>query len=84
LLLIKGGFKSKNVEEFLNLQTHMPIYYLKLLHPVHGNEKMLILEFFAFTGLVYRKVASSNTSRFEANAGLFRLSMKGILDAYVL
>ena len=32
----------------------------------------------------YRKVASSNTSRFEAHAGLFRLSMKGILDDYVL
>ena len=32
----------------------------------------------------YRKVASSNTSRFEAHAGLFRLLMKGIFDAYVL
>ena len=33
---------------------------------------------------IYRKVASSSTSRFEAHAGLFRLSMKGIFDAYVL
>ena len=32
----------------------------------------------------YRKVASSNTSHFEAHAGLFRLLMKGIFDAYVL
>ena len=30
----------------------------------------------------YRKVASSNTSRFEAHAGLFRLSMKAIFDAF--
>ena len=32
----------------------------------------------------YRKVVSSNTSRFETHAGLFRLLMKGIFDAYVL
>ena len=33
--------------------------------------------------LAYRKVASSNTSHFEAHAGLFRLLMKGIFDPYV-
>ena len=33
---------------------------------------------------LYRKVASSNTSRFEANAGISRLLMKGIFDAYVV
>ena len=32
----------------------------------------------------YRKVASSNTSRLEAHAGLFRLIMNGIFDPYVL
>ena len=32
----------------------------------------------------YRKVASSNTSRLEAHAGIYRLLMKGILNAYVL
>ena len=32
----------------------------------------------------YRKVASSNTSRLEAQAGFFRLLMKGIFDPYVL
>ena len=37
-----------------------------------------------FVILNYRKVASSNTSRFEAHAGLFRLLMKGTFDAYVL
>ena len=31
----------------------------------------------------YRKVASCNTSRLEAHAGLFRLLMKGIFDPYV-
>ena len=34
--------------------------------------------------LVYRKVASSNTSRLEAHAGFFRLLMKVIFDPYVL
>ena len=37
-----------------------------------------------FQGYVYRKVASSNTSRLEAHAGFFRLLMKGIFDPYVL
>ena len=32
----------------------------------------------------YRKIASSNTSRLEAHAGIFRLLMKGIFDPYVL
>ena len=32
----------------------------------------------------YRIVASSNTSRLEAHPGIFRLLMKGIVDAYVL
>ena len=33
---------------------------------------------------VYSKVKSSTTSHFEAPSGLFRVSMKEILDAYVL
>ena len=33
---------------------------------------------------IYRKVASTSTSCFEANAGLFRLSMKGKFDCYLL
>jgi hypothetical protein len=40
--ITKGGFKSEDVEGFSNLQTHMPNYYLKLLHPVHSNDKILI------------------------------------------
>ena len=32
----------------------------------------------------YRKVASSNTFRLEAHAGIFRLLMKVIFDPYVL
>ena len=33
---------------------------------------------------MYRKVASSNTSRLEAHAGFFRLLMKGIFNPCVL
>ena len=33
---------------------------------------------------MYRKVASSNTSRLEAHAGLFRLLMKGISYPHVM
>ena len=32
----------------------------------------------------YRKVASSNTSRLETNAGIYRLLIKRIFDAYIL
>ena len=34
--------------------------------------------------IIYRKVASSNTSRLEPHPGFYRLLMKGIFDAYVL
>ena len=41
--LLKGGFKSEDVEGFSNLQTHtMPNYHLKLFHLVNGNDKILI------------------------------------------
>ena len=32
----------------------------------------------------YRKVASSNMSRLEEHAAIYRLLIKGIFDAYVL
>ena len=32
----------------------------------------------------YRIVASSNTSRLEAHAGIYKLLMKGSFDAHVL
>ena len=32
---------------------------------------------------MYRKVASSNTSQFEAHAGFFRLLTKGIFNPHV-
>ena len=35
-------------------------------------------------GYKYRKVASSNMSRFEAHTGFFRLLMKRIFDSYVV
>ena len=34
--------------------------------------------------IIYRNVTSTSPSCFEAHAGLFRLLMKGIFDAYVL
>ena len=34
--------------------------------------------------LIYRKIASSNTSHLEAHAGFFRMLVKGIFDPYVL
>ena len=34
--------------------------------------------------IIYRKIASSNTSRLEAHVGFFRLLMKGIFGPYVL
>ena len=34
--------------------------------------------------IINLKVASTSPSNFEAHAGLFRLPMKGIFDAYVL
>ena len=37
-----------------------------------------------FFSLVYRIVANTRPSCFEAHAGLFRLSTKWILDVYVL
>ena len=34
--------------------------------------------------LIYRKIASSNTSRFEAHVGFFRLLIKGIFRPFAL
>ena len=38
----KGGLKSERAEGFLHCQRKVPKSYLKLLHPVHGSDKMLI------------------------------------------
>ena len=46
-------------------------------------ESILDLNFCLGIQTKYRKVASSNTSRLEAHAGLFRLLMKGIFDPNV-
>ena len=51
-------------------------HFLTTQHYVYWQNTIIFFE--------YRKVASSNTSRFEAHAGLFKLLMKGIFDAYVL
>ena len=48
------------------------------------SNKVFFFLFKPYTLNEYCKVASSNTTRFEAHAGLFRFSIKGILDADVL
>ena len=35
---------------------NIPFYYSKLLHPVHGSDKISILKKFTFTGLIYLQV----------------------------
>ena len=43
----KGGFLSEKSGGFLLLPTlpkNIPIYYPKLLHQVHGNDKMSIVK----------------------------------------
>ena len=57
--LLKVAFCQKNLEDFYLSQIsriNIPFYYLKLLHPVHGIEKMSILKKITFTGLVYLQV----------------------------
>ena len=49
-----------------------------------GNEKWKKIPTFNFFYFNYRKVVKTYPSHFEARAGLFRLLMKGIFDAYVL
>ena len=49
----KGGFKSENVEVFVNLPKNIPKSYLKFVHPVHDIDKISILNFFDFTSLTY-------------------------------
>ena len=46
--------------------------------------KVLINILWVSPMVIYRKIASSNTSRLEAHVGFFRLLMKGIFGPYVL
>ena len=39
----KGGFKSENVEVFVNLPKNIPKSYLKFVHPVHDIDKTSII-----------------------------------------
>ena len=55
----KDGFLSEKSGGFLLLpilQKNIPFYYPKLLHPVHGIDKMSIVKKFTFTGLIYLQV----------------------------
>jgi hypothetical protein len=65
-----------------NVKTTTPLRHSdpKLIIPV-GNCWVKLIHSW---GSIYRKVVSSNMSRLETHAGLFRVVMKGIFDAYVL
>ena len=54
------------------------IEWLDRIHRSFLNSKVHV--FWEGHKIVYRKVASSNTSRLKAHAGFFRLLIKGILD----
>ena len=68
------GYKSKT--ELHNLLSGL--YYLDRL------AKRLLNLFSTLQVFIYRKIASSDTSRLEAHAGFFRLLVKEISDSYVL
>ena len=52
----KGGIMSEDTGRFLLLQKYIPTLCPKLLHPVHGIDKMSIVNCFAFTGLIYLQI----------------------------
>ena len=59
LLCAKRGFLSEKSGGYLLLPTlpkSIPLYYPKLLHPVHGIDKMSFLKKNTFTGLSYLQV----------------------------
>ena len=62
LCFTKGGIMSESTENLQIARISIPKHYPKLLYPVHENEKNV--NFLDFTGLICRKVASSNASRF--------------------
>ena len=49
----RGGFLSEKSGGFLlvpSLQKNIPFYYTKLLHPVHGIDKISMVKKLTFTG----------------------------------
>ena len=52
----KGGLKSESGGGFSIAIINIPFYYPKLLHPLHGIDKMSILKKFTFTCLIYLQV----------------------------
>ena len=47
---------SENTGNLQISRLNIPKHYSKLLQPVHGNDKMSILNFFDFTALIYLQV----------------------------
>ena len=50
---VKGGLKSESAGGFFIVIINIPFYYFKLLHPLHGINKILIVKKFTFTCLIY-------------------------------
>ena len=70
---------SSGCSEFL-LMNHKTFICIEIAQ----SQSQKKLTWICVTEHTYRKVASSNRSRLEAQEGLFRLLMKGIFDPYVL
>ena len=75
---------SSSVNVLIYIRIHTKVYYDETTSEETvfflraGFSQNILLLF------VYRKIASSNTSRLEAHAGFSRLLMKGIFYPYVL
>ena len=50
------ALSQKVLEDFEFSKKNIPNLYPKLLHPVHGNDKMLIIKKLIFTYLIYLQV----------------------------
>ena len=59
-LLLKGRITSESTGNLQIARIKIPKHYPKLLHPVHDNEKLPILNLFDFTGLIYLYVVQMN------------------------
>ena len=52
---------------------------------IQNNKKRFLSQYlYLVFGIICRIIAISNKSHLEAHSGIYRLLMKGILDAYVL
>ena len=74
-LFYKGGFKSKNVEGFVNLPKNIPVNYLKFVHAVHDIDKTSILNLFDFTSLTYLQVVQKGFQDYYQKSYIVKAAM---------